>query len=100
MRELENTSVNKLYTALINGNLDLVKEILDTGLDINCKVTNDWTPLFLTASQVSVHIVEELLKRGADAKTNRGSCPTQTYDNILMLFCNVLRWIHCCYGGV
>ncbi|GLV41008.1 gasz [Carabus blaptoides fortunei] len=71
LRELKNTSVNKLYTALINGNLDLVKEVLDTGLDVNCKVTDDWTPLFLTASQVSVHIVEELLKRGADAKTNR-----------------------------
>jgi ankyrin repeat protein len=52
------------------GNLDRVRELLDSGVDIETKDEYNHTPLYLAVSNQDVEIVKLLIKRGADVNAH------------------------------
>ena len=56
--------------AVINGNLDLLKEMLETQTDnqffVDTILSAGWTPLMYASNGGHKHIVHYLLERGAD----------------------------------
>ena len=55
-----------LMDATVSGNLEIVRELLDAGADINCKSKNGQTALMLAVGEGKTTISEELINRGAD----------------------------------
>uniref|UniRef100_A0A2D4J487 Uncharacterized protein n=1 Tax=Micrurus lemniscatus lemniscatus TaxID=129467 RepID=A0A2D4J487_MICLE len=67
----------ELNTAVKNGDLKLVRQLLEDGADINAKVENGWTPLHSAVQRNSKEIVKFLLENGADplARKDNGATP-------------------------
>jgi hypothetical protein len=58
--------IDRLTVAVTNGNLDLVKSLVENGVDVN-KLDNDmYTPLFYAVENNQYEIAEYLLEHGAD----------------------------------
>lgn len=76
--EIHESTENQLYIAISNNNLQVVIEELDGGFDVNSKLSNDYSLLFLAASYGHFDIINELVNRGADINVNRG---------IVFIFC-------------
>ncbi|XP_073475930.1 ankyrin repeat, SAM and basic leucine zipper domain-containing protein 1 [Aquarana catesbeiana] len=60
-----------LKNALVVGNAKLVKELLDSGLSVECCFQFGWTPLMFAASIGNFEMVRILLDRGANANCER-----------------------------
>lgn len=71
--DLNNTPENRLYTAIMSGNVSSVIQELDGGISVNLKLMEGYTPLLLAASHSNGPIVQELLNRGADPTTHKGN---------------------------
>lgn len=56
-----------LFQASANGNLELLKELLDEGANINIISQNGYTPLHRASQNGHTAVVEFLLSKGADA---------------------------------
>jgi len=60
---------DKLVSAVDNGDIKLVEELLDKGVNINCASTNGgYSPLTMACRTDKPEIVRLLLKRGADIR--------------------------------
>ena len=66
-----------LYKAAGNGNIEVVKQHLAAGANVNPKFVNGVTPLHRVASNGHKEIVELLIANGADvnAKSENGGAP-------------------------
>jgi len=77
MRAKQSGRMELLHFAARDGEFDLVRSMLDAGVDVNEPAENQWTPLHYAAEAGHVFVVELLLKRGADveARTAEGYTP-------------------------
>ncbi len=66
-----------LYFAAQNGYIEVVKELLNLGADINLAANDGASPLFIAAQNGHVKVVKELLNRGAkiNQEKNTGETP-------------------------
>ena len=60
------TIPENLFNACSSGNIDLVKLLVESINDINCKGIAGWSSLNIAAAQGHLEVVEYLLKYGAD----------------------------------
>ncbi|TRY66406.1 hypothetical protein DNTS_003367 [Danionella cerebrum] len=63
--------ISTLKRAITAGNVDLVRELLDGGLDVETKLGFDWTPLMCAVHVANQELAELLLDRGACANFSR-----------------------------
>lgn len=64
-----------LHIAASDGKLEVIKKLLDLGIDINIKGgIYGGTPLNEAASEGQVEVVDYLLKRGAEIETIKSEC--------------------------
>ena len=66
--------ITALMAASQNGYVEVVKELLNSGADINAKDNDGCTALMLASENGHLEVVNELLNRGADirARDNHG----------------------------
>ncbi|XP_075711160.1 ankyrin repeat, SAM and basic leucine zipper domain-containing protein 1 [Rhinoderma darwinii] len=64
-------SEDSLKSALTTGNVKLVEDLLDSGINVECCFHFGWTPLMYAASVGNLEIVRVLLDRGANANFER-----------------------------
>ncbi|XP_059113395.1 ankyrin repeat, SAM and basic leucine zipper domain-containing protein 1 isoform X2 [Peromyscus eremicus] len=57
--------------ALTTGDINLVKELLDSGINVDSSFRYGWTPLMYAASVANVEMVRFLLDRGANASFDK-----------------------------
>uniref|UniRef100_A0A673MVW9 Ankyrin repeat, SAM and basic leucine zipper domain-containing protein 1-like n=1 Tax=Sinocyclocheilus rhinocerous TaxID=307959 RepID=A0A673MVW9_9TELE len=65
---------DKIFTlkrAITTGNVDLVRELLDRGLDVETRLGFGWTPLMCAAHVAHYELAELLLDHGASANFSR-----------------------------
>ncbi|XP_016125536.1 ankyrin repeat, SAM and basic leucine zipper domain-containing protein 1-like isoform X2 [Sinocyclocheilus grahami] len=65
---------DKVFTlkrAITTGNVDLVRELLDSGLDVETRLGFGWTPLMCAAHVAHYELAELLLDHGASANFSR-----------------------------
>ena len=55
--------VTPLYIACKNGNINVVKYLVENGADINKKNKDKWTPLFIACYKEHIPIVKYLVER-------------------------------------
>ncbi|KAL3868933.1 hypothetical protein ACJMK2_041685 [Sinanodonta woodiana] len=73
----ETPSDQQLHLAALQGNLEQLKKVIDTGkVHVDCKDKEGTTPLILAAANNHLECVKELLKQGADPGARRltGTC--------------------------
>ena len=58
--------VNRLISAARSGDVDSIKELLDSGVDVDSQVQNSYTPLAYAAAAGHINAVETLIASGAD----------------------------------
>lgn len=76
-----------LHVATRNGNLDMVKTLLDLGVDLNCQEFSSLsTPLHLAALCKHEKIVELLLERGADPNFRDSKYCTALHNSVKRSF--------------
>ena len=59
-----------IYDATEDGNIEVVKQHLAAGTDVNSKDKDGWTPLHEAASEGHKQIVKILVTKGADVNAN------------------------------
>ena len=66
-----------LYNASENGHLEIVKILINAGVDVNLPVENGLTPLHISSHKGHVEVVEALIKAGAkvDSKISDDKTP-------------------------
>ncbi|XP_015207849.1 ankyrin repeat, SAM and basic leucine zipper domain-containing protein 1 isoform X2 [Lepisosteus oculatus] len=75
--ESSNTSVpedDKIYTfkkALSSGDVQMVKQLLDSGVDVECPLGFQWTPLMCAVHTANYELAQVLLDRGANANFSK-----------------------------
>ena len=69
--------MGSLHAAAEEGNVDLVKSLLERGADINDRDAYGGTPLYRAAAQGNVEVVDLLIEQGAevDSPNNQGWTP-------------------------
>ncbi|XP_062991073.1 ankyrin repeat, SAM and basic leucine zipper domain-containing protein 1 [Elgaria multicarinata webbii] len=60
-----------LKKALMDGNLSVIEELLDLGVNVESTFKFGWTPLMYAASVANVELMHILLRRGADASFDK-----------------------------
>ncbi|XP_060089031.1 2-5A-dependent ribonuclease [Heteronotia binoei] len=67
----------QLSNAVQDGSIERVQQLLEEGVDINCKMAYGWTPLHSAVQGDKVELVHFLLDQGADpcAKKDNGATP-------------------------
>uniref|UniRef100_A0A8C5MDR3 Ankyrin repeat, SAM and basic leucine zipper domain containing 1 n=1 Tax=Leptobrachium leishanense TaxID=445787 RepID=A0A8C5MDR3_9ANUR len=68
---ITDSNENTLKKALTDGNVEQVKELLDSGLSVESCFRFGWTPLMYAASVANLEMVRLLLDRGANASFDR-----------------------------
>ncbi|XP_067091228.1 ankyrin repeat, SAM and basic leucine zipper domain-containing protein 1 [Osmerus mordax] len=68
---VEEDSVAKLKRAIDTGNVHLVQELLDNGLDVETRLGFEWTPLMCAVHVAHCELAVLLLNRGASANFSR-----------------------------
>ncbi|XP_059362490.1 ankyrin repeat, SAM and basic leucine zipper domain-containing protein 1 isoform X2 [Carassius carassius] len=63
--------VSSLKRAITAGNVDLVRELLDSGLDVETRLGFGWTPLMCAVHVAHYELAELLLDHGASANFSR-----------------------------
>jgi len=58
--------IDELFRVCMQGNLDMVKKLLDEGIDVNIRDEHLWTPLMDAAIFERIDVIDELIDRGAD----------------------------------
>ncbi len=67
--------LDDLQHAIINKNLQLVKEIFEKNdFDVNCKLKTNWIPIMYAVSVGNYEITEYLINKGADIYYDDGNC--------------------------
>ena len=66
-----------IHEAAAEGNIEVVKQHLAAGTDVNAKGATGWTPLHLAAGEGHKEVAELLIAKGADvnAKNDDGETP-------------------------
>mgnify|MGYP000303546937 FL=1 len=72
-----------IYDAVEDGNIEVVKQHLAAGTNVNSKDKDGWTPLHEAASEGRNKIIELLVAKGADvnAKDDDGETPVDAAAN-------------------
>ncbi|MAD25531.1 MAG: hypothetical protein CMO44_15325, partial [Verrucomicrobiales bacterium] len=60
------TLASSIHDAAESGDLSIVQTLINTGIDVNQKNEDGWTPLHIAASKNHREIVELLIDNGAD----------------------------------
>jgi hypothetical protein len=63
--------INSFFNSAISGDLEAVKEALDSGTDVNARRENGDTALICAVQNDRVDVVRELIDRGADVNATR-----------------------------
>ncbi|KAI9547511.1 hypothetical protein NQZ68_017064 [Dissostichus eleginoides] len=64
-------NVSLLTQAISKGDIGTVKQLLDDGMDVETRLSFDWTPLMCAVSMVNYELTELLLDRGAGANFSK-----------------------------
>lgn len=66
-----------LHRAVIFGNVERIRKLIDSGMDVNAKDNIGWTPLHIAACKASEDVIAVLLDAGADplAASSNGVTP-------------------------
>jgi ankyrin repeat protein len=77
INEKDNNGHTQLYRAVVNKNIELVKQLLTVGAEINTRDNNGLTPLHVAVQQGNTAMVSKLLAEKADknAKNNTQQTP-------------------------
>lgn len=59
-------SHSPVYTAIINNNIEQIRELIAGGLDVNTPIMYEYTPIFIAVDRGRLEIVKELIGAGAD----------------------------------
>ena len=65
-RDYKNQTFNALHAAASGGNGRVVEFLLQTGLDINSRTPEGWTPLFVAARDGQAKVAKWFIYKGAD----------------------------------
>ena len=63
---MNNTTPTELYNAVETGDVDKIRNLLASGVDINSRNDNGRTPLFLATIEGHIDVIRVLLAAGAD----------------------------------
>lgn len=61
----------QLYNSIVSGYLDDVKKLIKEGLDVNCMLQDDFTPILVASSVGDAEITKFLLDEGASANSEK-----------------------------
>ncbi|MFL6173177.1 MAG: ankyrin repeat domain-containing protein [Marmoricola sp.] len=77
MDDVDRAGRSKLHYAAVDGDLELARELIAQGFDVNLREARDFTPLHFAAQSQAVEIVELLIDNGAeiDAQNSVGATP-------------------------
>lgn len=82
-----------LIEAVKNGNVEIVKILMENGADVNIKHSNGTTPLIEAAGDGSVEIIKILIENGASVNAIRSDGTTPLFNAIAHHHNNIARII-------
>ena len=88
----EQTNEYKLGEAAANGKLDLVKELIQNGVDIN-SFSNSYeiyTPITIAANENQIEIVKCLINHGADIDLKEQNCGNALFQSAFLGFNDIV----------
>ena len=78
IKENDSNGNSPLHEAVLNGDISLVKKLIDEGADINCLNEQCVTPIRLAAYLKEKEIVQLFIARGADVNYNKNDLRSRT----------------------